>query len=115
MPQTVDLAIFETLPLNMTLALDHSKSVTGERLAQLQDAARTALRSLEPRDQAALVTFSQRVDLQQPLTHDAGAVMAAVGFAQPGGQTSLFDGVYAGLLAGVNDPSRSLLLVFSDG
>ena len=114
-PQTVDLAIFETLPVNMILALDHSRSVTGERLSQLQDAARTAVHALVPRDQAALVTFSQRVALPQALTHDAGAVLSAVAAAQPGGQTSLFDGVYAGLLAGVNDPSRNLVLVFSDG
>jgi len=55
------------------------------------------------------------VVLQQALTHDGGAVVAAVEAARPGGQTSLFDGVYAGLLAGVNDPSRKLVLVFSDG
>ena len=114
-PQTVDIASFETLPVNVILALDHSRSVTGERLAQLQDAARTVLRALAPRDQAALITFSHRVALQQALTHDGGAVVDAVDAAQPGGQTSLFDGVYAGLLAGVNDPSRNLLLVFSDG
>ena len=114
-PQTVNLASFETLPVNVILALDHSKSVTGNRLAQLQDAARTVLRALAPRDQAALITFSHRVALQQALTHDGGAVVAAVDAAQPGGQTSLFDGVYAALLAGVNDPSRNLVLVFSDG
>jgi VWFA-related protein len=114
-PQTVDLAVYETLPINMVLALDHSKSVTGERLAQLQNAARTVLRGLAPRDQAALVTFSHRVPLQQALTHDAGVVVAAVDAAQPGGQTSLFDAVYAGLVAGVNDPARNLVLVFSDG
>ena len=114
-PQTVDLASFETLPVNVILALDHSASVTGNRLAQLQDAARTVLRALAPRDQAALVTFSHRVALQQALTRDGGAVVAAVDAAQPGGQTSLFDGVYTGLLAGVNDPSRNLVLVFSDG
>jgi len=114
-PQTVDLAIYETLPVNLVLALDHSKSVTGERLTQLQDAARTVLRALAPRDQAALVTFSHRVGLPQALTHDPGAVVSAVDTAQPGGQTSLFDGVYGGLLAGVNDPSRNLVLVFSDG
>jgi len=80
-----------------------------------QDAARTVLKGLAPRDQAALVTFSHRVALQQPLTHDVAAVVAAIDSAKPGGQTSLFDGVYAGLLAGVNDPSRNLILVFSDG
>ena len=75
-PQTVDLASFETLPVNVILALDHSKSVTGDRLAQLQNAARTVLRALAPRDQAALVTFTHRVALQQALTHDGSAVVA---------------------------------------
>ena len=114
-PQTVDIASYETLPVNVILALDHSQSVTGDRLTQLQNAARTVLRALAPRDQAALVTFSHRVALQQALTHDGARVVAAVSEARPGGQTSLFEGVYAGLLAGLKDPSRNLVLVFSDG
>jgi VWFA-related protein len=114
-PQTVDLASFETLPVNVILAFDHSGSVTGDRLAQLQDAARAVLGALTPRDQAALVTFSHRVELRQPLTHDSRLVVDAVAAAQPGGDTSLFDGVYAGLLVGVNDAARNLVLVFSDG
>ena len=114
-PQTVDLASFETLPVNVILALDHSKSVTGDRLAQLQNAARTVLQALAPRDQAALVTFSHRVALPQGLTRDSRTVVAAVDAARPGGETALFDAVYAGLIAGVNDPSRNLVLVFSDG
>jgi len=114
-PQTVDLASFETLPVNVILALDHSKSVTGDRLTQLQNAARTVLQALAPRDQAALVTFSHRVALPQGLTRDSRTVVAAVDAARPGGETALFDAVYAGLIAGVNDPSRNLVLVFSDG
>jgi Ca-activated chloride channel family protein len=114
-PQTVDLATFETLPVNVILVFDQSRSVTGERLAQLQQAAKAVLGALAPRDQAALVTFSHRVQLHQPLTHDGGKVMEAVTLSRPSGQTSLFDGVYAGLLAGVKDASRSLVLVFSDG
>jgi VWFA-related protein len=39
----------------------------------------------------------------------------AVSSAKPAGETSLYDGVYAGLLAGVNDGARNLVLVFSDG
>ena len=113
--QRVDLVSFDTLPVNVILALDQSTSLTGDRLALLQDAARTVLRALVPRDQAALVTFSHRVALPHRLTHDSGAVVAAVEAARPGGETALFDGVYAGLLAGVNDPARNLVLVFSDG
>ena len=114
-PQTVDLASFETLPVNVILAFDQSNSVTGERLAQLRDAARAVLGALTPRDQAALVTFSHRVELRQALTHESRLVVDAVSAAQPSGETSLFDGVYTGLLVGVNDPARNLVLVFSDG
>jgi VWFA-related protein len=114
-PQTVDFASFETLPVNVILVFDQSRSVAGERLAQLRDAARAVLGALAPRDQAALVTFSHRVELRQPLTHDRALVLEAVTAATPEGETSLFDGVYAGLLAGVNDTARNLVLVFSDG
>jgi VWFA-related protein len=114
-PQTVDLATFETLPINVILVFDQSRSVTGERLAQLQQAAKAVLGALAPRDQAALVTFSHRVQMRQPLTHDGRLVVDAVGDTQPTGETSLFDGVYAGLLAGVDDGARNLVLVFSDG
>ena len=51
----------------------------------------------------------------QPMLDQPLALVTAVAAAKPGGQTSLFDGVYTGLLAGVNDPSRNLVLVFSDG
>jgi VWFA-related protein len=114
-PQTVDLATFETLPINVILTFDQSTSVAGERLAQLQDAARAVLGGLTARDQAALLTFSHRVELRQPLTRDSLQVAEALSVPQPGGQTSLFDGVYAGLLAGVTDPARNLVIVFSDG
>jgi len=114
-PQTVDFASFETLPVNVILAFDQSNSVTGERLAQLRDAARAVLGALQPRDQAALVTFSHRVELRQALTHESRLVVDAVSAAKPSGETSLFDGVYAGLLVGVNDAARNLVLVFSDG
>jgi VWFA-related protein len=114
-PQTVDFASFETLPVNVILAFDQSNSVIGDRLAQLRDAARAVLGALTPRDQAALVTFSHRVELRQPLTHESRLVVDAVSTGQPAGETSLFDGVYAGLLVGVNDTARNLVLVFSDG
>lgn len=114
-PQTVDLASFETLPVNVILAFDQSNSVTGDRMAQLRDAARAVLGALTPRDQAALVTFSHRVELRQALTHESRLVVDAVSAAKPSGETSLFDGVYAGLLVGVNDGARNLVIVFSDG
>jgi Ca-activated chloride channel homolog len=114
-PQTVDLVSFEELPLNVVLVFDLSASVAGERLAQLQVAARAVLGGLKSRDQAALLTFSHRVELSQPLTGDAGVLAAAVEGVVPAGDTALFDGTYAGMMLGSRDPGRDLVIVFSDG
>jgi Ca-activated chloride channel family protein len=113
--QTLDLVSFETLPLNVVLTFDLSASVNGERLEQLQAAAKAVLAGLTGRDQAALVTFNHRVELQQPLTDQMNAVSDAVSTLEPRGETSLFDGTYAGLLLGAREAARTLVVVFSDG
>ena len=56
--QSVDLASFEQIPLNVVLALDMSASLQGLRLGHLQTAGSTMLDGLKPEDRAALVVFS---------------------------------------------------------
>ncbi len=56
--QQVDLVSFDEIPLNVILALDMSQSVSGERLAHLQNASRALLDGLKSEDRAALSTFS---------------------------------------------------------
>ncbi len=113
--QSLDLVSFETLPLDVVLVFDLSASVKGERLEQLHAAAPAVLGGLTTRDQAALLTFSHRVQLQQPLTRDMRAVGDALAGVEPRGETALFDGTYAGLLIGARDAARTLVVVFSDG
>jgi uncharacterized protein YegL len=114
-PQDVDLVSFEQIPLNVVLSLDMSDSVAGERLEQLRAASRAVLDGLTKDDQAALVTFSHAVSLGVPLSHDVGAARAAIDDAYGIGETSLIDGVYAGMVVGESDVGRALLIVFSDG
>jgi len=114
-PQSLDLVSFETLPLSVVLTFDLSESVTGERLEQLRAAANAVLAGLTAPDQAALLTFSHRVELQQSLTSDMQAVAGAIAAVAPAGETSLFDGTYAGLLVGAGEAGRTLVVVFSDG
>ena len=62
--QQVDLVSFDQVPLNVILALDMSDSVAGERLDQLRAAGTGLLAALhKASDQAALVTFSEAVQL----------------------------------------------------
>jgi VWFA-related protein len=114
-PQKVDLASFEHVPLNVVLALDISASLQGLRLGHLQAAGRTVLDELNEGDRAGLVAFSHLVTPGRGLTGDIDRIRAALDQAQGSGQTSLIDASHAGMLMGESDVGRSLLILFSDG
>jgi VWFA-related protein len=113
--QQVELLSAEALPLNVVLALDHSDSLTGNGLRDLQHAGRALLDGLTDRDGAALVTFGSAVTAASELTRDREAVRSALVRPASGGLTALIDGCFAGLMLGASEVGRSLLLVFSDG
>jgi hypothetical protein len=113
--QTVDLASFEQIPLNVVLALDMSASLQGLRLGHLQAAGSTVLDGLKPGDRAALVAFSHIVSANQSLTEDLDRVRALLFQNRGEGLTSLIDAAHTGMLIGESDAGRSLLIVFSDG
>jgi hypothetical protein len=60
--QTVESVRLEELPLSVTLVLDASSSVSGDRLAHLIQAGSQLTGALRADDRAALVTFSHAVD-----------------------------------------------------
>jgi Ca-activated chloride channel homolog len=114
-PQTIDLASFEQMPLNVVLGLDMSASLQGLRLGHLQTAGRTLLGGLKGGDRAGLVTFSHVVSPDLELTADLDRVRAALDNVQGSGMTAVIDASHAGMLMGEADAGRSLLLMFSDG
>jgi VWFA-related protein len=113
--QQIDLVSFEQIPLNVVLALDMSDSVAGERLERLVTAGSTVLGGLEKGDQAALVTFSQSVQLGAKLSGDVTKLRDALARSNGKGNTSLIDGAFAGIQIGESDAGRALLIIFSDG
>ena len=114
-PQQVDLVSFDRVPLTVIFTFDVSKSVEGQRLADLRKAAQSVLNGLQGEDQAALVTFSAIVDRACEATTEHGRVGAALERLKTGGGTALVDAVYAGMTLGTADTSRALMIVFSDG
>lgn len=113
--QTIDLARLESMPLNVVLAFDLSRSVAGQRLADLKKAGRAVLEALRPDDRAALVTFSQDITLSQALTNDPALIRSALNRLAGRGDTALVDGLYSSIIIGESDGGRSLVIVFSDG
>ena len=114
-PQRIDYAAFEQLPLNVVFAIDASSSVEGERAQRLREACRAVLAELKAQDKAGLVVFSDAVVIRSGLSRDLAAVGAAMELSLPIGETSLVDAAHASLLLAESEPGRALVIVFSDG
>ena len=113
--QEVASVTLETLPLSVTMVLDTSQSVAGERLQHLVQAGTGLTAALHPGDRAALVTFSHAVDLRVAMTGDLTAIRDALGAMNGNGATALRDAVHLALQLQPRDQTRPLLLVFTDG
>lgn len=82
--------------IDVCLALDRSLSMLDQgKLEYAKAAAREFVRQLGPDDQAAVITFADGSTLDQPLTRDRAALLAAIDRAYPSGTTTTFrDAVY---------------------
>ena len=116
-PQTVDSATLENVPLSLTLVLDTSASMQGERLDHLIEGSSTLIKALHPQDEAALLTFAEPVHLAVPTTRERKSLLDALARLEANGATALNDAVFLGLQLRpiAASDSRPVLLVFSDG
>ena len=113
--QDVNSATLDNLPISVFLVLDVSGSVAGEELSHLIDAGQQLVRSLRPGDLASLITFSQQVLVNVPLTADVSAVGKALASLKGRGATSMNDAIHVAMNLRPMDTSRSVIIVFSDG
>lgn len=112
--QIVALA-FQDVPISLLLALDASTSLQGEALAHLKAAARAAIGALRPGDQAALLTFGDRLSLAPRWSTDRAALESAIDGLSAEGGTPLHDAVFAATALRQSAAGRTVLLVFTDG
>jgi Ca-activated chloride channel family protein len=86
-------------PLNLTLIIDHSKSMEDEgRMNKVKAAAQTIITELAPDDVISVVAFNDRATVIIPAqtAQDKMALRARVSMIQPRGGTEIFQGLEAG-------------------
>ncbi|MCA9914761.1 MAG: DnaJ domain-containing protein, partial [Anaerolineae bacterium] len=86
-------------PLNLTLIIDHSKSMEDEgRMNKVKAAAQTIITELAPDDIISVVAFNDRATVIVPAqrAEDKMALRARVSMIQPRGGTEIFQGLNAG-------------------
>lgn len=106
---------YERLPIDVTVVLDVSASVTGPVLDQLRQSVRQLKADLGPRDRLKLVAFNMRVRKLADFEAPATATDAAFASLSGSGSSAIFDSVAVALTAPAPEGRRHLIVLFSDG
>src|SRR6185436_4930814 len=113
--QRVQVVRALSLRWEVVVLFDVSESVKGPKLEAFRACARAIAAALREGDRAALVTFSDVVELRSAMAAPAGPFLNALGGVRAGGSTALFDALFSGLALSGPGPARPLVLLFTDG
>jgi VWFA-related protein len=113
--QQVEVMDASALPVDVSMALDTSSSLGEAGMLNLKRAATGVIDSLRPGDRAALVSFTDLIQIRALLTNDFDRVRTAIGAMDTSGRTALRDGAYVAILQTDPQAGGSLIVVFTDG
>jgi VWFA-related protein len=114
-PQEITDVSFEKLPIDVTVVLDVSASVTGQVLDELRRALKQLRADLGKQDRLRLLTFNMRVRRLVDFTDGPAAVDAALGSLTGSGSSAIFDSLAVALSSTAPAGRRQLIVLFSDG
>ena len=114
-PQQVHDISYGKLPIDITVGLDISFSVSGNLLDRLRQAVVQLMGDLGKDDRLRLVLFNNRVTRTMDFTRDVKAVERAVRAASAGGGTSFKDAISVTLVSEGPPDRRQLAVFFTDG
>lgn len=114
-PQEISDVAYERLPIDVTLVLDVSASVSGSVLEELGRALRQVRADLLPSDRLRLLIFNMSVrrlvDFSQPAANIDGALASVRG----AGSSAVFDSLAVALSTFDAPGRRRLVVLFTDG
>ena len=104
----------------ITLVIDRSASMDGERIRQVREVSNGVLGNLQAGESFNIVTYNQAVDAyaKAPLTNSAASVAAAktyINTIQPRGGSNLYDALKTSLAQPAAKGRLPIVLFFTDG
>ena len=114
-PQEIADLAYERLPIDVTLVLDVSASVTGPVLDELGRALRQVRADLLPSDRLRLLIFNMSVRRLVDFSQPAANIDEALASVRGAGSSAVFDGLAVALSAFDSPGRRRLVVLFSDG
>ena len=114
-PQQISDLSYERLPIDVTVVLDVSASVTGAVLDQLRQAVRQLKADLGSRDRLKLVAFNMQIRRLADFEAPASATDTAFASLSGRGSSAIFDSVAVQLASPAVEGRRHLIVLFTDG
>jgi len=114
-PQQISDLSYERLPIDLTVVLDVSASVTGAVLDRLRESVRQLKADLGPRDRLKLVAFNMQIRRLADFEAPAAASDTAFASLSGRGSSAIFDTVAVQLAAPAQEARRHLIVLFTDG
>ena len=115
--QTITHFSQEDAPISVGIIFDVSASMKdNDNIRKAKNAITRFLQSLNPEDEAFLITFNEQANLTQRFTDQLGTLRSAMAQLKPSGKTAIYDAVYMGLdqiRRGKNE--KKALVLISDG
>lgn len=106
----------EDLPVSVCIVFDTSASMRRKKIEQAREALTRFIQTSHVRDEFFLIAFNSRAELVLEKTRDAEAVAKKLTYAEPDGETALYDAVYLGLEKVEHGAhAKRVLIVISDG
>ena len=113
--QEVSEISYGTRPIDVTVGLDVSASVTGEVLDALRRAVVQLMGDLKKDDRLKLLLFNSEVRRAVDFTTDVKAVENAMRRVPAGGGTALHDTLSVAMVGASEPDRRQLVMFFTDG
>src|SRR5712691_2218116 len=115
-PQAISFFSDDDAPASIAIVFDTSGSMSGRKIARAKEALADFIQTSHDRDEYFLIDFNSQARLLFDRTRDGDALLRKLTYAEPHGNTALYDAVYLGiekLMRGAYQ-KRAIILV-SDG
>ena len=113
--QTVTEVSYGVRPIDITVGLDVSGSVTGPVLDRLRRGIVQLMGDLGRNDRLKLMLFNTQVHRSIDFTADVKAVEKAIRAVPAGGGTALYDALSVAMVGAAEPERRQLIVFFTDG
>ena len=115
-PQRISFFSDDDAPASIAVVFDTSGSMSGRKIARAKEALADFIQTGHDRDEYFLIDFDSQARLLLDRTRDGDALLRKLTYAEPHGNTALYDAVYLGIekvMSGAYQ-KRAIILV-SDG